>query len=262
MASGLTRDEILAGDKKNQAEKYVPVDVSGYVAAAGTPTPSDRFAAVWVESSQAGEDARIEAGLTAGDLPAAQQRFKAAGFVPMTMQATRAADGLFRYCGIWRKADASEAPPPLASLDEGSLAGELASKAWSTVIDIAVMPAAASPLTTGERATASLKEAEAAAKAKPDDLNARLARAVANDQLGNHQASLDDLDTVLKKAPQTAIALQYRALAHARFHHKKDALEDAAAYRKAEVSESSKLYLAVVVAAGLASGLEEACGKA
>ena len=56
------------------------------------------------------------------------------------------------------------------------------------------MTPAAPPPTTAERATASLKEAEAAIKAKPDDLNARFARAVANFQLGNHQASLDDLD--------------------------------------------------------------------
>jgi len=45
------------------------------------------------------------------------------------------------------------------------------------------------------------------------------------------------------------------------FGTKKEALEDAAAYGKAEVSDSSRLYLAVVVAAELAEGLEGAFEK-
>ena len=261
MASGLTREENLERDEKNRAEKYLPVDVAGYVSPGADGKPADRFAAIWIESNQPGEDARLQAGLTAVELKSAQTRLKDAGMAPVTVQATRAADGSSRYCGTWRKVAASEAPAPLLELDEGGFAGELAANAWSTLIDIAVMPAAASPVTTGERATASLNEAEAAIKAGPNDLNARFARAVANFQLGNHQASLDDLDAVLKKAPQTAMAFQYRALAHARLHHKKEALEDAVAYRNADVPESSKLYLAVVVAAELADGLEEACGK-
>ena len=50
-------------------------------------------------------------------------------------------------------------------------------------------------------------------------------------------------------------------LSLARLRHKKEALEDAAAYGKAEASESSRLYLTVVVAAELAQGLEEAFKK-
>jgi serine/threonine protein kinase/formylglycine-generating enzyme required for sulfatase activity len=258
MASSLTREGIEQSDEKNRSEKFLPVDVAGYVITSADGKPSDRFAAVWLES--AGADSRIQVGLTAADLQAAQARLKAAGMLPATIQAARAAGGPVRYCGVWRKADMVEAPAMLPDLSENKLAGELAKNAWSTVVDLAVAPAP-SPPTTAERATANLKEAEAAIKAKSDDLSARFNRAVANVQLGNHQASLDDLDAVIKKAPQMALALQYRAMAHAKLRHKKEALEDTAAYLKAEVSESSRLYLAVVVAAELGEGLDDACEK-
>ena len=178
----------------------------------------------------------------------------------MTIQAARVSDGSTHYCGVWRKAELSEVPAPLLDQSEINLAGSLATNAWSIPTEISVTLAAAPP-TTAERATASLKEAEAAIKAKPDDLNARFRRAIANVQLGNHQVSLRDLDAVLVKAPQTAAALQYRAMAHARLRHKKEAFGDVAAYGKADVSESSKLYLAVVVAAELGEGLDDAMGK-
>ena len=209
MTSDLTRDEALERDKKNRDEKYVPVDVSGYVVAAGTPTPSDRFAVVWVESSQAGEEARIEAGLADGDLRRRSSERRPPVLCPWRCR-PRGAGGQEIYCGVWRKADDLVTPPPAQALVERGLAGVLATNAWSTLTELGVT-AAASPPSTKERATANLKAAEASMIAKPDDPDARLARAVANYELGNHQASLDDLDIVLKKAPQTVMALQYRA---------------------------------------------------
>jgi serine/threonine protein kinase/formylglycine-generating enzyme required for sulfatase activity len=176
IASGLNREETLERVKENLAEKFLPIDVAGYVAPGADGKPADRFAAIWALSNQPVEDARLQAGLTAVELQSAQKRLKDAGMAPVTIQATRAADGPIRYCGIWRKADASNAPEPLANLDEGNLADELAINAWSTLIDIAVTPAA-SPVSTTERATSSLKEAEATIKAKPHDQSARFARA-------------------------------------------------------------------------------------
>jgi serine/threonine protein kinase/formylglycine-generating enzyme required for sulfatase activity len=258
VASALNRDEIRQLDEKNRSENFLPVDIAGYVVPGADGKPGDRFAALWVESSREAGNARMRVGLTASELAAAEKELKAAGMAPTAIQATRAADGSRRYCGIWRKADGSKSPPSLSDAGESNLATALATNAWSTVIDLAVAPA--SPPATAERATASLKQAEAALTAKPGDLSARFNRAVANSQLGNHQASLDDLDAVVKGAPGNATALQYRALAHARLRHKKEA-RDAAAYGKADVTESSRLYLAVVVAAELGEGLEEAFGK-
>ncbi|MFI5457552.1 MAG: formylglycine-generating enzyme family protein [Isosphaerales bacterium] len=50
-------------------------------------------------------------------------------------------------------------------------------------------------------------------------------------------------------------------MAHARLHHKKEALEDLAKFQKGDGTESSKLYLATVVAAELGEGVDEAFGK-
>jgi formylglycine-generating enzyme required for sulfatase activity len=260
MASGLNRAEIEESDQKNRKEQYLPVDVAGYIAAGGDGKPSDRFAGIWIESKQVGDDARMLAGATAADHQAAQNRLKAAGMAPMNIQAARATDGSTRYCGVCRTAELLEVPAPLLDQSEINLAGSLATNAWSTPTEISVTSAPAPP-TTAERATAILKEAEAAIKAKADDLDARFRRAFANVQLGNHRASIEDLDALLLKAPQAPAVLQYRAMAHARLHHKKEALDDVTAYRKADGSEYSKLYLAVVVAAELAEGLDEAFEK-
>ena len=261
MASGMTLAEMEQSDRNNREEKYLPVDVAGYVGAGSDGKPSDRFAVIWIESKQAGDDARMLAGVTATDHQAAQKQLKAARMAPMTIQAARAAEGSTRYCSVWRKAELSEAPAPLLDQSEINLAGSLATNAWSFPTEISVSSAAAPPTTVERRATANLKEADAAIKAKADDLSARFRRAIANLQLGNHQESLNDLDAVLLKAPQTTSAFQHRAIAHARLHHQKEALDDVTAYRKTDVSESSKLYLAVVVVAELGDGQDDAYAK-
>ena len=78
---------------------------------------------------------------------------------------------------------------------------ELAQHAAITLIDLSVGVAAA-PATTRDRASAALQRAEASLKAKPDDLNARFARASACFELGDYKKAIDDLDAVIKKAPQ------------------------------------------------------------
>ena len=103
--------------------------------------------------------------------------------------------------------------------------------------------------------------AEAALKAKPDDLNARFARASAYFQLGENPKAIDDLNAVIKKAPQATVADQSRALAHARLGHKDEALADLVQFQKGDSTESSRLYLAVVVAAELGEGTDQAFEK-
>ena len=103
--------------------------------------------------------------------------------------------------------------------------------------------------------------AEAAFKAKPDDLNSRLARASAYFQLGENPKAIDDLNAVIKKAPQTTVAYQSRALAHAHLGHKDEALADLAQFQKGKSTESTRLYLAVVVAAELGEGTDQAFEK-
>ena len=92
-------------------------------------------------------------------------------------------------------------------------------------------------------------------------LNARFARASAYFQLGENPKAIDDLNAVIKKAPQTTVAYQSRALAHARLGHKDEALADLAQFQKGDSTESSRLYLAVVVAAELGEGTDQAFEK-
>src|SRR5208337_3791819 len=66
---------------------------------------------------------------------------------------------------------------------------------------------------------------------------------------------------VIKKAPQTTVAYQSRALAHTRLGHKDEALADLAQFQKGDSTESSRLYLAVVVAAELGEGTDQAFEK-
>ncbi len=67
--------------------------------------------------------------------------------------------------------------------------------------------------------------------------------------------------TVIKKAPQFANACQLRAIAHARLGRKDDAKADLAQFQKSTTDESTKLYLAVVVAAELGEGASDALDK-
>ena len=103
-----------------------------------------------------------------------------------------------------------------------------------------------------------LQAAEAALKANPDDLKARVAQASAHFQLGESQKAIDDLDAVIKKSPQQPDAYQYRAIANARLGHKDQARADLEKFEIGNGKESQKLYLAVIVAAELGQGTDEA----
>ena len=176
----------------------------------------------------------------------------------MTLQAMRGADDRMRCCGVWRKVVTTGVSPYHVDLGEATLADEFAVHADSTLIDLSVS-AAVPPTGTKERALAALQAAESSLKAKPDDLNARFRRAVRFFQLDENQKSLDDLNMLIGKAPQAIPALhQYRSLAHARLGHQKEALADLAKFQKGDATASSKLYLAVIVAAELGEGLDKA----
>src|SRR5262249_41963694 len=105
---------------------------------------------------------------------------------------------------------------------------------------------------------AALERAEKKLKAKPDELDARFARAMAYFRLGENQRSLDDLQIVTGKDPESIPAKQHRVIALARLGKKQDAQSELAKFQKEEAPESSKLYLAAVVAAELGDGVDKA----
>ncbi len=90
--------------------------------------------------------------------------------------------------------------------------------------------------TDPERARAEFQRAEQKLKTKPDDVDALLARAVANFRLGDNQKALDDLQVVIGKNPDAASAKPYRCIALARLRKNQDALTELAKFQKGDAS--------------------------
>jgi hypothetical protein len=184
---------------------------------------------VWVEKASPQDDTRMVVAVSAAEL-----RAQAAGMVLLSLQVYRGADGTVRYCGVWRKTgrEVSETPSPRTGIAEGDLP-KLISEQAAPLIDLGVNDAPPPP-STKERAASALRGAEAALNSKPDDLNARFARASADFQLGESQKAIDDLNFLIEKIPQWAVTYQYRAIAHARLRHKDKALADLEKFQKGD----------------------------
>ena len=236
------------------------MDVAGYVATGADGKPADRYAVVWAEKTGADDDARMVTSIAASELEKVHGSFKNARMAPMALSAFRGADGRTSYCGIWHKSATADAAVFRNDLGERKVPDELAQHAAITLIDLSVGVAAA-PATTRDRASVALQRAEASLKAKPDDPGARFARASACLELGDYKKAIDDLDAVIKQAPQLANAFQLRSIAHARLGHKEEARADLARFQKSDSDPSTKLYLAVIVAAELGEGAGQAFEK-
>ena len=257
ISSGLTAEEVRQQDERNKKDKFLPVDVAGYVATDTDGKPADRYAALWVEKS-GDDDARMYVGMTADEETEVQDKLKEEKLIPRTLHAMLGSDGRTRYCGVWGR-------PPGATITgqtyrdqfEGNFEQNQANLSDQLLLDVAVS-GASKPQPTRERAQAALESADKKLKTKPDDLDARLARAMANFRLGENQKALDDLQIVIGKNPEAVSARQYRVIALARLDKKQDALTELAKFQKEEAPESSKLYLAAVVAAELGEGVDKA----
>ena len=108
ISSGVTADEVRQEDAQNKKDKFLPVDVAGYMAADKDGKPADRYAALWVEKS--GDDnARLYVGMTADEETEIQDKLKDEKLIPRTLHAMIGAEGCTRYCGVWGR------PPAPAS---------------------------------------------------------------------------------------------------------------------------------------------------
>ena len=262
MAHDQSAENVRQTDERNRKEGYLPVDVAGYLAAGGEEgKPTSRFAALWAQRTGPNDEAQMFVASSVAELTKVQEQLKNAGFVPLTLHAWRQADDKLSYSGVWYKTATrtSDTASFQNGLSEADLPTEVARQAGSLIdLDLTAAPP---PPSTKERAASALQVAEVALKAKPNDLNARFARASAYFQLGENPKAIDDLNAVIKKTPQTTVAYQSRALAHARLGHKDEALADLAQFQKGDSTESSRLYLAVVVAAELGEGTDQAFEK-
>jgi len=256
IASGLTPEQVRQQDETHRNAKYLPVDVAGYLTTVAGK-PADRYAALWVERS-GGDDARMYVGATADLETEARNRLNEAKLIPRTSHILRGPDGGPRYSGVWGK-------PPSATVTgreygdqlEGAFEKNLASLSDQLLLDVAVSEAG-KPQTIGERAQADREHAEKVLKAKPDDLDARGVRAMANFRLGENHKALDDLQVVISKNPEAVSARQYRVIALARLGKKPEALAELAKFQKGDDPDHTKLSLAAVVAAEIGERVDKA----
>ena len=100
ISSGVAAEEVRQEDDRNQKDRFLPVDVAGYVTTNKDGKPADRYAAVWVEKSGE-DDARLYVGMTADEQDEVQEQLKEAKLIPRTLHAMIGADGRTRYCGVW-----------------------------------------------------------------------------------------------------------------------------------------------------------------
>jgi serine/threonine protein kinase/formylglycine-generating enzyme required for sulfatase activity/tetratricopeptide (TPR) repeat protein len=246
-----------AGSGDPRPTSFIPVDVTGYVTTDKDDKPTERYAALWVQKT-GDDDARLYLGTTALEETEVQTKLKDETLIPRTLNAMIGSEGRTKYCGVWGR-------PPGATITgqgyrdqfEGNFEQKQADLGDQLLIDVAISGAtkARSP---GDRAQAALARAEKALTINPDDLAARLARAEANFLLGKNQKALVDLQVVIGKNPEDISAKQYKVIALARLVKKQDAQSELASFQKADAPESSKLYLAAVVAAELGEGADEA----
>src|SRR5262249_30207129 len=152
------------------------------------------------------------------------------------------ADDCTRYCGVWGR-------PPVAAITgqtyqdqfQSDFEQSQATLSDQLLIDIA-MSGVGKPQTPRDQAQAALKIADKKLKAKADDFNSRLSRALANLRLGENQKALDDLQFVIGKTPESVPAEEYKVIALARLGKKQDAHSELEMFQKGDAPESSKLY--------------------
>jgi len=257
MSSGLTAEEVRLEDKRNRQDKRLPVDVAGYVTTGAGGQPTDRYAALWVESN-GDDDARLYVGVSSEDEGEVQERLMDERLIPRTLHAMIGSDGRANYCGVWgRRPDAAVTSRVDRDQFEAKFEQNQAKLSDQLPIDVAVI-GASKPRTIRDQAEAVIESADKKLNTKPDDLDSRRARALANFRLGENQKALDDLQVVIGKDPEAVSARVYRVIALARLGKKQDTQSELEKFRTGDSPEYSKLCLAAVVATELREGADKA----
>jgi serine/threonine protein kinase/formylglycine-generating enzyme required for sulfatase activity/tetratricopeptide (TPR) repeat protein len=257
ISPGLTANGVRQQDERERKEKFVPIDVAGFASTDARGKASDRYAAIWVERT-GNDDARMYVGITADEESDAQNRLKDDKLIPRTLHTTIGSDGRPKYCAVWGR-------PPANTITgqtdqdqfEGNFEEKQADLGDQLLIDVAVS-SAGKKQSPRELAHTALENADKKLKIKPDDVDARFTRATAYLRVGENQKALDDLQFVIGKNPENFSAKQYRVIALARLRKKQDALIELAKIQKEESPESSKVYVAAVVAAEMGEGADKA----
>jgi hypothetical protein len=178
----------ISGDPR--PTQFIPVDVAGYIATDKDGKPVDRYAALWVEKS-GDDDARLYVGLSADEEGELHDKLKAANLIPRTQNAVIGLDGRPKYCGVCgRPPEATITGKPFRDQFERDFEQEQAAElSDQLLIDLALSGASKSQPTRAS-AQAHLEKAEKQLTTKPDDLEARFSRAMANFRLGENRGHL------------------------------------------------------------------------
>jgi hypothetical protein len=205
ISSDLTVDEIRSQDERNKKDKFLPVDVGGYVTTGAGGKPSERYAAIWAKKT-GDDDAKIYVGVTTDDQSEFHEKLNDEKLIPRTLHAMIGSDGHAKYCGVWgRPPSAAIAGQTQQAQFQGNFEQKQADLGDQLLVDVVVSGAGKSqPIR--ERAQAALAVVQRKLKTNPDDLDARLSRAMAHLRLGENQKALDDLQIVIGKNPENISA--------------------------------------------------------
>jgi serine/threonine protein kinase/formylglycine-generating enzyme required for sulfatase activity len=255
---GLTALDARKQDQLNKREKFLPVDVAGYVSADSGGSPAQRYAALWVENSTE-DDALLYVGATAGEQAAVIAQFKSESRAPRSLHEMVGLDGRPRYCGVWargRERDSGANNEIVTQNWESDFERAQRGRGIKLLVDLAVsIPS--TPRSVRDLAQAKLEIAEETLKTRPDDVEAKFLRAHSNYVLKQYEGALAEYRTLVRLFPAAENAKRKMIITLARLGKTQEARAEWARYQDGVVPEYFKTYLALMLAAELGDGIDD-----
>jgi serine/threonine protein kinase/formylglycine-generating enzyme required for sulfatase activity/tetratricopeptide (TPR) repeat protein len=252
-ASSLSPEGIRLEDERNTKERFIPVDVAGYIDTDERGKPVDRYAALWVKATD-GEGAEMYVGVTPDVELERRDQLTVRGFLPRTLHVLRGPDGVQKVSSVWGPCGLDEDE---VSSDrehfESDFTAALGRKSDKVLVDVVVGDSSRSRAWR-RRVQAAGALAEQALRLKPGNPDAMRSLARSRLRLGDSAEALQDLDRLVGSGRDDAEVLLDRAIARARLGRKPEALADLAKFREAYTTDDSKLAAGVIVAAELGEG--------
>ncbi len=222
-----TADDIVAADKRLRPDAWQAIDIAGFVAPSGDGKHQLRFAALWTKPNGKAAPRRLFVARSPRQWLQVRRELESAGFKQIDCyNIVTSDDGKKHVSAICGRADT---PSILYDAPGRGYSGQLHQGLLQ--VDVA-LSRAARPVNARESSLRKLEAAEKMLAVKPDDVFARVARAVADYRLGNDKQALDDLNLVVaaRKDHAASVAYEYRALVLARLGKKQEAVNDLAKF--------------------------------
>lgn len=209
LVHGLSAADLRKRDEELRGSGHVPVDVAGYTAEEHG-VPAEKYLGLWVKRLTDAEDARPYMGVAEADLASTSEALQKAGFpCQRCLQSFRGVGGQQKYCGV--QSQGEDARKRSWSWNEAETEFENQRTLHKLFWDIEISEAPRA-LPSREYFEQQLATAERVLASKPDDPNARLARANAYAHLGQADKALSDLSALLDVDTQSLPALRLQSL--------------------------------------------------